>query len=84
MITVDIIFERFGGPAELGRAIGKSTEHATLMRRRGSIPPIYWSKLIDVAAERGLADITYEQIVKAHEETRAHKVSERQSRKAVA
>lgn len=54
MTSTDEIFDRFGGPAAVGRLIGVSTEHAAAMKRRGSIPPAYWADLIAHAAEHGI------------------------------
>lgn len=65
MQTVDAIFDALGGPAEIGRIIGKSTEHASSMKRRGSIPVDYWPRLAEAAFERGLP-ITYETLVQVH------------------
>jgi hypothetical protein len=64
MSTVSAIFERLGGPAKVGRVIGKSTEHATIMRRRGSIPVRYWPALMAVRPKGG--KITYADLVAAH------------------
>jgi hypothetical protein len=58
--TFEAVFERFKGPAEVGRAIGVTTEHAVQMRRRGSIPPQHWQRLVEAACERGVEDITFE------------------------
>lgn len=66
MNTLDSIFAAFGGPAEIGRAIGKSTEHAAAMRRRGSIPVGYWQPLIRAAREKGLDGVTYESLALIH------------------
>ncbi len=54
MMTLSSIFDVFGGPAEVGRAIGVSTEHATTMRRRGSIPVRYWPSLLAEARDRSI------------------------------
>jgi hypothetical protein len=51
LCSVDDIFDAFGGPSAVGRVIGKSTEHAASMRRRGSIPVDYWPALIAHARE---------------------------------
>ncbi len=66
MQTVAEITAAFGGPAELGRAIGVTTEHAAQMRRRNSVPVRYWPKLIEAAAGRGVGGLTYEALVKVH------------------
>lgn len=66
MSTVSAIFDRFEGPANVGRAIGKPTEHATAMKRRGSIPVRYWPDLIRVAEHEGIEGVTYADLVTAH------------------
>lgn len=45
MMTITDLFAELGGPAVVGKMIGVSTVHASLMRRRGSIPANYWEKL---------------------------------------
>ena len=40
--------------------IGVTTEHATAMKRRGSIPAAYWPRLIGAAADGGIEGVTYE------------------------
>lgn len=66
MVTLHSIFDAFGGPAGLGRAIGRTTEHTTTMRRRCSIPVRYWPQVIAAAKERGASWITYETLTLAH------------------
>lgn len=56
----DEVFDAAGGPAEVGRAIGVSTEHATAMRRRGRIPSRYWMDLVRDCEARGIESVTYE------------------------
>ena len=51
------IFGVFDGPTDLASTLGVSRSHASVMRRRGSIPSSYWTKLraserIDVPIER--------------------------------
>ena len=70
MRTVSDIFDVFGGPAELGRAIGVTTEHATTMRRRGSIPVRYWPTLLVEARDRHIA-LTEAEVIAAHVEPAA-------------
>lgn len=60
MKTFSDIFEALHGPAEVGRIIGVSTEHASIMKRRGSIPPAYWSRLIDGVKAKGISGIDWE------------------------
>ena len=68
METIAAVFDAFDGPAELGRAIGTTTEHAAGMRRRNSIPVTYWPKLIAAARERRISGITYESLTHMHVE----------------
>lgn len=70
MLSVADIFELVGGPAEMGRAIGVPTEHATQMKRRASIPVRYWPALLRAADERKL-DIDHEKLTQAHTEKEA-------------
>jgi hypothetical protein len=64
MDDVDDLFEALGGPAEVGRMISVTTEHAASMRRRGSIPSAYWLLLVTKAAERGIEGVTLEVLAK--------------------
>jgi hypothetical protein len=66
MMTVADIFDAFKGPAAIGRAIGKSTEHAASMRRRASIPVRYWPRLINAARAAGIDGINHETLTQAH------------------
>ena len=65
-MTVADIFEALGGPAEVGRAIGITTEHASSIRRRGSIPVIYWPRIITHAKKAKIKSVTYEALALAH------------------
>lgn len=71
MKTIEDVFEAFGGPAKVGQAIGVSTEHASAMKRRRSIPDIYRPALVAKARERRIAGITYESLTLLHAEQRA-------------
>ncbi len=65
MTCIESFFQAFAGPANFGRAIGVSTEHAAQMRRRRSIPADYWPRLIEAARERGIDGITFESLAEA-------------------
>lgn len=45
--TVADLITSLGGPAAFARLIGVTTEHASLMKRRQSIPVGYWPALIE-------------------------------------
>lgn len=66
MDTLDDLFERFGGAAKVGQAIGVSTEHAASMKRRKSIPVDYWPKLIGAARDRRISGVTPERLMHLH------------------
>jgi hypothetical protein len=65
MNTLDEVFEALGGVAEVGRVIGKRTEHASVLKRRGSVPVRYWPSLIAAAEERGVV-LTSDMLVAIH------------------
>ena len=58
--TWEQVFDAMGGPAEVGRAIGKSTEHAAAMLRRGRVPSPYWWDLVQDAKARNIVGVTHE------------------------
>lgn len=64
--SVDELFEVCGGPARVGRAIGKSTEHAAAMRRRSSVPTDYWAVLVEWAKGEGLEAVTFDTLGRIH------------------
>lgn len=70
MKNVADIFELMGGPANLGRAIGVPTQHASVMKRRGSIPVTYWPKLLKAAAASKIR-IDADALARVHERRRA-------------
>jgi|SanBayMetagenome_1026888.scaffolds.fasta_scaffold246849_1 hypothetical protein len=65
MNTIDELFDAIGGVAEVGRVIGKRTEHASVIKRRGSVPVRYWPALMAAAEEKGIP-LSYEQLVAIH------------------
>lgn len=64
--SVDELFEVCGGPARVGRAIGKSTEHAAAMKRRSSVPTDYWHDLVEWAKGQGLEGVTFDVLGRIH------------------
>lgn len=66
MQTVAALFDEFGGPAKVGQAIGVSTEHASAMKRRESIPVDYWPDLIAWARINSIRGVTYETLALMH------------------
>ena len=70
MMTVQTIFDAFDGPANLGRVIGVSTEHASTMRRRQSIPVRYWPAIVAGSKETGVS-LSPADLMEAHAPPRA-------------
>ncbi len=65
---IQTIFEAWGGNAEqLAADIGESGVTVRQWRRRNSIPPRYWNRIIDAAARRGKV-VTLEQFLPATEQ----------------
>lgn len=65
--TVDDVFRAFGGPTTVARALNlKGASTASEMRRRGSIPVDYWQRLVEVAPDFGVCNLTYEKLVSMH------------------
>lgn len=50
--------------ATFARDIGITVEHGATMRRRGSIPPVHWPKVVEAAQGRGIAGVTIEALAK--------------------
>jgi hypothetical protein len=69
MQTVSEIFDAFGGPSSVSRVLGVNPSTASEMKRRKSIPVPYWPLLVQAASERGLSEISYEVLVRAHVES---------------
>jgi hypothetical protein len=71
MRTFDDVFAEFGGPTKLARAIGIEPFHAQTMKTRGSIPPAYWSKIIEAAREQRIRGLSYEKLTAMAEDRAA-------------
>ncbi|MGV6875892.1 carph-isopro domain-containing protein [Pseudochelatococcus sp. B33] len=65
MKTFADIIDLFGGPARIARAIGVTTEHASIMKRRGSIPATYWQRVVSAAEQEGVNGITLDVLAAA-------------------
>lgn len=75
MATVASIFDALKGPAEVGRIIGVTTEHAASMRRRGSIPVRYWPAILESVARFTPPPVTNEALIEAHAARRTPRIS---------
>jgi hypothetical protein len=60
MTTFEDVFEAFGGATMLASAIGIRPGHAQTMKSRGSIPPEYWSRIVNAARERRIKGVTHQ------------------------
>ncbi len=63
--SISDLFEKFGGPAAVGRAIGVTTEHASLMKQRKSIPVARWQDVIKAAALAGI-ELSSDDMLRLH------------------
>lgn len=58
------IIARWGSVSDFAGDIGVDPKHAHGMRRRRSIPPYYWTHVVNGAAKRGYREITHELLIK--------------------
>lgn len=72
MTTVESIFQAFGGPAAVAKAIGVTTEHAASMRRRRSIPVRYWPALLEKSGLHDPMLLTNQDLIDAHAKPLQH------------
>jgi predicted XRE-type DNA-binding protein len=63
--SISDLFEKFGGHAAVGRAIGVTTEHASLMKQRKSIPVARWQDVIKAASLAGI-DLSSDDMLRLH------------------
>jgi hypothetical protein len=68
MKTVPDIFDALGGPAQVARLLNTKQSTASEMKRRKTIPLIYWPRLIKVCA-----DLNNDLLVKIHTRKAARK-----------
>lgn len=66
MASVDEIFRAFGGPASLAKVMGVTTEHASAMRRRRSIPVKYWPAILRADRSEFNTSINNQYLIDAH------------------
>jgi hypothetical protein len=52
--------------ANFGRDIGVTVEHAATIRRRGSIPVVYWEDVVDGAYTRKIKGVNFALLVALH------------------
>lgn len=66
MLTIDSIFQAFGGTTAFATALDIKQSAASEMRRRGSIPVRHWPRLVRVAGERGIEGVDNDTLVRIH------------------
>lgn len=55
MVSFSSIIDKWPSAEQFGRDLGlKTYAHGRLMKRRNSIPPIYWPKLLKAAEARNI------------------------------
>lgn len=57
------VIDTLGGVAKFSRAVGMKQNSARAARKRNSLAVVWFPKVAEVAAERGLHDITVEKLV---------------------
>lgn len=73
MDSINALFDAFGGPAALGRAIDVNPSTASEMKRRQSIPVEHWELLVTSAKTLRIKGVTYEALAKMHPQRTAEK-----------
>jgi len=63
--------ELLGGYRVVADRISRPYTTVASWGTRQSIPPSVWSRLVEFAAEKGVADFTYEALAKAHAQNEA-------------
>lgn len=64
--TVASVIGRWSSIAAFASDLGCGYEAARKMRMRNSIPPKYWSRLINLAGWRGIDGVTADALVRVH------------------
>lgn len=60
MVTVEQVFEVLGGPVAVGTLLNISTQAASNMKSRRSIPGKYWKAIAEEAKAKGNETVTLE------------------------
>ncbi|OAH18023.1 hypothetical protein AX289_29965 [Methylorubrum populi] len=71
METVADIFAALGGPSAVARILGVRQSTASEMKRRNSIPPEYWVRLVGAAQAQGVDGLSFERLAIVHAEARS-------------
>jgi len=66
MQTISDIFDAFGGPTAVARALNINPSTASEMKRRRSIPSEYWLQLVSEAKRRGVDGVTSDALALIH------------------
>lgn len=67
MISFRDIINRWKNAEEFGRDLGlKGYSHGRVMKRRNSIPPAYWPKVLEAAHKQNI-ELTESELRAAHE-----------------
>lgn len=66
--TISDLIDALGGANEVAKILDLSSNTAGAMRREG-IRVAYWRKIIAAAAERGIRGVSYDTLIRMHEES---------------
>lgn len=63
--------ELLGGNRAVAEGVQRPYTTVASWAARQSIPPSFWPRLVSLASEKGVEQVTYEALAKAHENARA-------------
>jgi hypothetical protein len=66
MKTISDIFDVVGGPGKMAEYLNVKPSTASEMKRRQSIPVIYWPRLVDVCREQSIRGVNFDTLVLMH------------------
>lgn len=69
MQTFTKIIDAFGGPARFAEAMGITASHAGVMKARQSIPPEYWTRLVEEADRKNIKGVSHEHLARLAEKS---------------
>ena len=64
--SLDDLFTRWPRQGHLSADLGVSPQHLRMMRVRRSVPVRFWPRFVAAAAQRGIAGVDYDLLVRLH------------------
>lgn len=66
MESINAIFDELGGSGKVAVLLGVKPSAASEMKRRQSIPVVYWPTLVDACKDRGIRGVNFDVLVNLH------------------